>query len=131
MLLCQCTHHRKFRELTQYKSSCIQSWAHTLQIHQRDEDTPERVKLGGLRKQFVIPQIWDCERAGDQIPKYIPDRIKAGAEGSLVMSMINHMAPDQAILAKLMWCINEYAESLTRQNGNHRFGQNLATITNL
>ena len=123
MLLCQCTHHKKFRELTQYKSSCIQSWAHTLQIHQRDEDTPERVKLGGLRKQHVIPQIWDCERAGDQIPKYIPDRIKAGAEGSLVMSMINHMAPDQATLAKLMWCINEYAESLTRQNGKHRFGQ--------
>ena len=122
MLLCQCTHHKKFRELTQYKSSCVQSWAQTLQIHQRDEDTPERVKLGGLRKQFVIPQIWDCERAGDQIPKYIPDRIKAAAEGSLVISMINHMAPDQATLAKLMWCINEYTESLTRQNGNHRLG---------
>ena len=122
MLLCQCSHHKKFRELTQYKSSCIQSWAQTLQIHQRDEDTPERVKLGGLRKQFVIPQIWDCERAGDQIPKYIPDRIKAAAEGSLVISMINHMAPDQATLAKLMWCINEYTESLTRQNGNHRLG---------
>ena len=122
MLLCQCSHHTKFRELTQYKSSCVQSWAQSLRIHQREEDTPERVKLGGLRKQFVIPQLWDCEKAGDQIPKFIPDRIKAAVEGSLVVGMINHMAPDQATLAKLMWCFNEYTESLTRQNGNHRLG---------
>ena len=122
MILCQCSHHMKFRELTQYKSSCVQSWAQSLRIHQREEDTPERVKLGGLRKQFVIPQIWDCEKAGDQIPKIIPDRIKAAVEGSLVIGMLNHMAPDQATLAKLMWCLNEYTESLTRQNGNHRLG---------
>ena len=122
MILCQCSHHLKFRELTQYKSSCVQSWAQSLRIHQREEDTPEQVKLGGLRKQFVIPQIWDCEKVGDQIPKIIPDRIKAAVEGSLVIGMINHMAPDQATLAKLMWCINEYTESLTRQNGNHRLG---------
>ena len=122
MLLCQCLHHKRFRDLTQYKSSCVQSWAQSLKIHQRDEDTPTRMKLGGLRKQFVIPQIWDCDKAEDQIPKCIPDRIKAAAEGSLVISMINHMAPDQATLAKLMWCINEYTESLTRQNGNHRLG---------
>ena len=122
MILCQCSHHLKFRELTQYKSSCVQSWAQSLRIHQREEDTPERVKLGGLRKQFVIPQIWDCEKAGDQIPKIIPDRIKAAVEGSLIVGMLNHMAPDQATLAKLMWCINEYTESLTRQNGNHRLG---------
>ena len=115
MILCKCPHHEKFRELTQYKSSCAQSWAQSLRVHQRDEDTPTRVKLGGLRKQFVIPQIWDCERAGDQIAKYIPDRIKLAAEGSLIISMINHMAPDQATLAKLMWCINEHTESLTRQ----------------
>ena len=122
MLLCQCSHHTKFRELTQYKSSCVQSWAQSLKGHQRDEDTPERTKLGGLQRQFVIPQIWDCEKAGDQIPKFIPDRFKAAVEGSLVIGMLNHMAPDQATLAKLMWCINEYTESLTRQNGNHRLG---------
>ena len=122
MILCQCPHHLKFRELTQYKSTCVQSWAQSLRVHQREEDTPERVKLGGLRKQFVIPQIWDCEKAGDQIPKIIPDRIKAAVEGSLIVGMLNHMAPDQATLAKLMWCINEYTESLTRQNGNHRLG---------
>ena len=122
MVLCECPHHKRFRELTQYKTSCIQSWAQSLRIHQREEDTPEKVKLGGLRKQFVIPQIWDCERSGNQIAKYIPDRIKSAAEGSLIVSMINHMAPDQATLAKLMWCINEYTESLTRQDSNHRLG---------
>ena len=123
MILCRCPHHKNFRELTQYKSSCVHSWAQSLRIHQRDKDTPERMKLGGLRKQFVIPQIWDCEQAGDQIAKYVPDRIKSVAEGSLVISMINHMAPDQTTLAKLMWCINEYTESLTRQDGNHRLGK--------
>ena len=55
MVLRECPHHKRFRELTQYKISRIQSWAQSLRIHQRDEDTPERVKLGGLRKQFVIP----------------------------------------------------------------------------
>ena len=121
--LCRCPHHKKFRELTQYKSSSVQNWTQSLKVHQRDEDTPTRMRLGGLKKQFVLPQIWDCARAGAQIAKYIPDRIKAASEGSLIINMINHMAPAQATLARLMWCINEYSESLIRQNSNSLLGK--------
>ena len=124
MQLCRCSHHKKFRELTQYKSSSAQSWTHALRVHQREEDTPSRMKLGGLKKQFVLPQIWDCERAGTRIARYIPDKIRSASEGSLVVNMISHMDPNQAVIAKLMWCINEYTESLTRQdnNNNKRMG---------
>ena len=123
MQLCRCPHHKKFRELTQYKSSSVQGWTQSLKVHQREEDTPARMKLGGPKRQHVLPQIWDCERAGAQIAKYIPDKIKSASEGSLIISMISHMNPAQATVAKLMWCINEYTESLARQDRNNQMGK--------
>ena len=116
MQLCKCSHHRKFRELTQYKSSCVQSWTQFLKIHQREEDTPVRMRLGGMKRQHVLPQLWDCEKAGKDSAKYIPDRIKMASQGALVMSMINHMSPSHATMARMMWCVNNFTESQLRQN---------------
>ena len=116
MQLCRCPHHKKFRELTQYNSSSVLNWTQTLKIHQREQDTPTNMRLGGMKRQFVLPQLWDCERASSTIAKYIPDKIKMASEGGLIVSMINHMSPAQATMAKLMWCLNEYTESLARQN---------------
>ena len=107
MQLCECVHHQKFRELTQYNPRCVLNWTQILKIHQRDEDTPAKMRLGGLKKQYVLPQLWDCERANQNIAKYIPDRVRMASEEHLVFSMVNHMSPSQATIARMMRYISE------------------------
>ena len=76
MQLCQCVHHVKFREITQYNSNSIVEWINMLKANRRMEDTPLRIRLGGPRKQYLLPQLWDCETAGKNIGMYIPGKIK-------------------------------------------------------
>ena len=85
MQLCPCIHHIKFREITQYNSNSILGWVNMLKTNKRMEDTPLRIRLGGPRKQFLLPQLWDCE--SKNIGMYIPNKIKEATNGSLVMSL--------------------------------------------
>ena len=122
MQLCPCTHHVKFREMTQYNSNSILGWAHMLKANRRMEDTPLRIRLGGPRKQYLLPQLWDCESSSKNIGMYIPDRIKEATKGVLVMNLLQGKPEPQIEVAKLYWAINEYTEIRTRQ-GNSQLGQ--------
>ena len=79
--LCPCTHHLKFREITQYNNNSILGWANMLKANRRMEDTPLRIRLGGPRKQFLLPQLWDCETSGKNIGMSIPNKIKEATKG--------------------------------------------------
>ena len=122
MQLCPCTHHVKFREMTQYNSNSILGWVHMLKANRRIEDTPLRIRLGGPRKQYLLPQLWDCESSSKNIGMYIPDRIKEATKGALVMNLLQGKPESQTEVAKLYWAINEYTEIMTRQ-GNSQLGQ--------
>ena len=122
MQLCPCTHHTKFREITQYNINSIQGWVHMLKTNRRMEDTPLRIRLGGPRKQYLLPQLWDCESSSKNIGMYIPDRIKEATKGALVMNLLQGKPESQTEVAKLYWAINEYTEIMTRQ-GNSQLGQ--------
>ena len=122
MQFCPCTHHTKFREITQYNINSIQGWVHMLKTNRRMEDTPLRIRLGGPRKQYLLPQLWDCESSSKNIGMYIPDRIKEATKGALVMNLLQGKPESQTEVAKLYWAINEYTEIMTRQ-GNSQLGQ--------
>ena len=53
MQLCPCVHHVKFRKMTQYNNNSIIGWIHMLKTNRRTDETPLRVRLGGIRKPFV------------------------------------------------------------------------------
>ena len=120
MQLCPCIHHIKFREITQYNSNSILGWVNMLKANKRMEDTPLRIRLGGPQKQFLLPQLWDCE--SKNIGMYIPNKIKEATNGSLVMSLLQGKSESQIEIAKLYWAVNEYSEAMARQ-GNCQLGQ--------
>ena len=122
MQLCPCTHHVKFREMTQYNSNSILGWINMLNANKRMEDTPPRMRLGGPRRQFLLPQLWDCETSGKNIGMYIPGKIKEATKGSLVMNLLQGRPESQIEVAKLYWAINEYTEAMARQ-GSTQLGQ--------
>ena len=108
--------------MTQYNSNSILGWVNMLKANRRMEDTPLRIKLGGPCKQFLLPQLWDCEMKGKTIGMYIPSRIKEAANGSLVMNMLQGRSETQIEIAKLYWAVNEYTEAMARQ-GSTQLGQ--------
>ena len=57
-----------------------------IKANKRMEDTPLRIRLGGPQKQFLLPQLWDCE--SKNIGMYIPNKIKEATNGSLVMNLL-------------------------------------------
>ena len=115
MQLCPCVHHVEFREMTQYNSNSILGWVNMLKANKRMEDTPLRIRLGGPCKQFLLPQLWDCETSGKNIGMYIPSRIKEATKGSLVMNLLQRRSESQIGVAKLYWAVNEYTEAMARQ----------------
>ena len=121
MQLCPCIHHLKFREITQYNNNSILGWTNMLKANRRMEDTPIRIRLGGPRKQFLLPQLWDCETSGKNIGMYIPNKIKEATNGSLVLNMLQGKSESQVEIAKLYWAVNEYSEAMARQ-GNCQLG---------
>ena len=122
MQLCPCVHHVKFREMTQYNNNSFLGWINMLKANKRMEDTPLRIRLGGPRKQFLLPQLWDCETLGKTMGMYIPGRIKEASKGSLVMNLLQGRSESQIEVAKLYWAINEYTEAMARQ-GSTQLGQ--------
>ena len=122
MQLCPCTHHVKFREMTQYNSNSILGWINMLKANKRMEDTPLRIRLGGPNKQYLLPQLWDCESLSKTIGMYIPKRIKEATKGALVMNLLQGKPESQIEVARLYWAINEYTEVMSRQ-GNSQLGQ--------
>ena len=119
MQWCPCEHHVKFREMTQYNTNSGLGWVKMLTANKRMEDTPVRIRLGGPRKQFLLPQLWDCEASGKSMGMYIPNRIKEATKGSLVVNFLQSQSETQAEMAKLLWAINEYTEAMTRQGSPH------------
>lgn len=81
MQLCPCVHHVKFRKMTQYNNDSIVGWIHMVKTNRRTDETPLRVRLGGIRKQFLLPQLWDCETSGKNIGMYIPEKINKATWG--------------------------------------------------
>ena len=122
MQLCPCTHHVKFKEMTQYNSNSILGWVNMLKANKRMEDTPLRIRLGGPRKQYLLPQLWDCESLSKTIGMYIPNRIKEATKGALVTNLLQGKPESQIEVARLYWAINEYTEVMSRQ-GNSQLGQ--------
>ena len=115
MQLCPCVHHVKFREMSQYNSNSIMGWIHMLKANRRIEDTPVRIRLGGPKRQFLLPQLWDCESAAQDMGMYIPEKIKEATKGSLVMNLLQGKQEPQVGVARLYWAINEYTEVMARQ----------------
>ena len=122
MQLCPCTHHLKFREITQYNNNSILALANMLKANRRMKDTPIRIRLGGPQKQFLLPQLWDCETSGKNIGMYITNKIKEATNGSLVLNMLQGKSESQVEIAKLYWAVNEYSEAMARK-GNCQLGQ--------
>ena len=86
------------------------------------EDTPPRIRLGGPCKQYLLPQLWDCETSGKDIGMYIPNKIKEATNRALVMNLLQGKSESQTDVAKLYWAVNEYTEAMSRQ-GNSQMGQ--------
>ena len=120
--LCPCTHHVKFREMIQYNSNIIPGWVNMLKANKRMEDTLLRIRMGGPRKQYLLPQLRDCETLGKNIRMYIPNRIKEATKGALLMNLLQGKPESQIEVARLYWAINEYTEVMSRQ-GNSQLGQ--------
>ena len=95
MQLCPCGHHSKFGEITQYNGNSILVWTNMLKANRRMEDTPQRIRLGGPHKQFLLPQLWDCESLGKGIGMYIPGKIKEASNLSLVMNLLQGRSESQ------------------------------------
>ena len=93
-----------------------------LKANRRMEDTPPRIRLDGPRKQYLLPQLWDCETSGKDIGMYIPNKIKEATNGALVMNLLQGKSESQTGVAKLYWAVNEYTEAMSRQ-GNSQMGQ--------
>ena len=106
MQLCPCAHHARFREMTQYNSNSILGWINMLKANRRMEDTPPRIRLGGPHKQYLLPQLWDCETSGKDIGIYIPNKIKEATKGALVMSLLQGKSESQIGVAKLGQSMN-------------------------
>ena len=87
--------------------------------NKRIEDTALRIRLGGPRKQFLLPQLYDCE--SKNIGMYILNKIKEATNGSLVMTLLQGKSESQIEIAKLYWAVNEYSETMPRQ-GNCQLG---------
>ena len=104
-----------FREITQYNSNSILGWINMLKANRRMEDTPPRIRLGGPRKQYLLPQLWDCETSGKDIGMYIPNKIKEATNMALVMNLLQGKSESQTGVAKLYWAVNEYTEAMSRQ----------------
>ena len=109
----------KFREMTQYNSNSILGWINMLKTKKRIEDTPITIRLGCPCKQFLLPQLWDCETSGKDIGMYFPSKIIEATNGSLVMNLLQGRSKSQIGIAKLYWAVNEYTEAMARQGSTH------------
>ena len=70
-----------------------------LKANGRMEDTPQRMRLGDPHKQFLLPQLWDCDSAGKGIGIYIPSKIKEASNWSLVMNLLQGRSESQVGMA--------------------------------
>ena len=110
---------QNFREITQYNGNSILGWTNMLKASRRMEDIPIRIRLGGPCKQFLLPQLWDCESSGNAIGMYIISKIKEASNWPLVMNLLQGRSESQVGVAKLYWAVNEYTEAMVRQGSTH------------